>query len=170
MTPLDPERVAGLRQQSLSYEGVGGTRRHPPAGYHAFARSTALPAATDFESATRRLFTWHVQEHAGLRVNASDAFIVPDTVAVLRLLGLPAPVRVVYVIDEPDTRGFAYGTLPGHPESGEESFTLRRHNDGMISFMITAFSRPARLFAKLAGPVGRRLQGAVTSRYLRAFR
>ena len=27
-----------------------------------------------------------------------------------------APCRVVYVVDEPDRRGFAYGTLPGHPE------------------------------------------------------
>ncbi|SIP67631.1 hypothetical protein BN9982_740001 [Mycobacterium tuberculosis] len=33
---------------------------------------------------------------------------------------LRAPCRVVYVIDEPDVRGFGYGTLPGHPVSGEE--------------------------------------------------
>lgn len=29
-------------------------------------------------------------------------------------------------IDEPDRQGFAYGTLPGHPESGIEQFTLTR--------------------------------------------
>ena len=41
------------------------------------------------------------------------------------MLGLlRAPCRVVYVIDEPDVRGFAYGTLPGHPESRRG--TLRR--------------------------------------------
>ena len=36
-----------------------------------------------------------------------------------------APCRVVYVVDEPDRRGFAYGTLPGHAESGEERFVVR---------------------------------------------
>ena len=44
-------------------------------------------------------------------------------VVLVRMMGfLQAPCRVVYVIDEPDIRGFAYGTLPGHPESGEERF------------------------------------------------
>ena len=38
---------------------------------------------------------------------------------------LRAPCRVVYVVDEPDRRGFAYGTLPGHPETGEELFAVR---------------------------------------------
>jgi uncharacterized protein (UPF0548 family) len=39
---------------------------------------------------------------------------------------LRAPCRIVYVIDEPDRRGFAYGTLPGHPERGEEAFIISR--------------------------------------------
>ena len=39
------------------------------------------------------------------------------------------PCRVVYVVDEPDRRGFAYGTLPGHPESGEELFLVRYDPD-----------------------------------------
>jgi uncharacterized protein (UPF0548 family) len=31
---------------------------------------------------------------------------------------------VVYVVDEHDRRGFAYGTLRGRPESGEELFAV----------------------------------------------
>jgi hypothetical protein len=54
-----------------------------------------------------------------------------------------APCRVVYVIDEPRRRGFAYGTLPGHPESGEEAFVLEQRDDGTIASNIIAFSRPA---------------------------
>jgi uncharacterized protein DUF1990 len=57
---------------------------------------------------------------------------------VLTHLGLgPAsiriPCRVAYVIREPLLRGFAYGTLPGHPEAGEERFALEQHGDGTIS-------------------------------------
>ena len=67
-----------------------------------------------------------------------------EAVAVLRLglgpLALSAPVRVVYVIDGPDRRGFAYGTLPGHPESGEEAFLVERRPDGTVWCRITAFS------------------------------
>ena len=34
------------------------------------------------------------------------------------------------VIDEPDTFGFTYATLPGHPERGHESFTIRQTPQG----------------------------------------
>jgi uncharacterized protein (UPF0548 family) len=79
---------------------------------------------------------------------------------------MTAPCRVVYVIDEPDRWGFAYGTLPGHHESGEEAFVLHRTDDGRSVLSITAFSRPATALAKLAGPFGRGAQSLITNRYL----
>ncbi len=79
------------------------------------------------------------------------------------------PCRVAYVVDEPGQRGFAYGTLPGHPESGEERFVLKQHRDGTITIEITAFSRPASRLASLGGPVARRVQQTMTTRYLRAL-
>ncbi len=84
-------------------------------------------------------------------------------------LRVNAPCRVVYAIDEPDRRGFDYGTLPDHPECGEEAFIIERHADGTVSFTITAFSRPASRQAKLAGPAGRAIQRQTTNRYLRAL-
>lgn len=84
-------------------------------------------------------------------------------------LSLRVPCRVVYVVDEPDRKGFAYGTLPGHPVSGEEAFVLERGHDGRITFTVSAFSRPATMFAKLGGPVGRTIQHMMTERYLRAL-
>jgi len=69
-------------------------------------------------------------------------------------LRLPAPCRVVCAVDEPWRRGFAYGTLAGHPESGEEALMIEHHHDDMVSFRITAFSRPATRLAKIAGPLG----------------
>lgn len=69
----------------------------------------------------------------------------------------------------PDRAGFAYGTLPGHPESGEEAFVVSRAPDG-VRFTITAFSRPATWLARLGGPVTLLGQEYFTRRYLRALR
>jgi uncharacterized protein (UPF0548 family) len=80
-----------------------------------------------------------------------------------------APCRVIYTITEPQRRGFAYGTLPGHPESGEEAFTISLRDDGLVVFMITAFSRPATIAARAAGPVGLLIQQHFTQSYLCAL-
>jgi uncharacterized protein (UPF0548 family) len=67
--------------------------------------------------------------------------------------------RVVYVVDEPARFGFAYGTLRGHLLHGEERF-LVEHNlaDDTVCFDILAFSRPARLLARLGYPIVRWFQ------------
>ena len=58
---------------------------------------------------------------------------------------LKAPCRVVWTLEEPRRAGWAYGTLPGHPECGEESFVVDRTGDGTVWLTITAFSRPAQV-------------------------
>lgn len=170
---LDSGRVASLRAARLTYAEVGGTAGDVPRGYRIISRSVRLPIAVDFAVAVRDLFEWRVQQRAGLRVAASDERVGPAAVVELRIgigvLAVRAPCRVVYVVDEPHRHGFAYGTLPGHPETGEEAFILEQRDDGNATFTITAFSRPASVPAKLAGPLGRRVQDAVTDRYLRAF-
>lgn len=165
--------MTALRAASLTYPEVGRTAGPLPAGYRIIDRTRTLPPGTDFDQASRALLHWRVQQRAGLRVAASSDEVTPDAVVEVRIgigpLALPAPCRVVYVVDEPHRRGFAYGTLAGHPECGEEAFVLERHEDGTVSFTITAFSRPASPLAKLAGPLARRLQDFVTSRYLKAL-
>jgi uncharacterized protein (UPF0548 family) len=54
---------------------------------------------------------------------------------------------------------FAYGTLPGHVESGEERFrvSLDPASDRVV-YQIAAFSRPAVLLSKLGYPLARRIQ------------
>ena len=89
-------------------------------------------------------------------------------VAVLRLgvgrLGVDAGVRVAYLVAEPSRKGFAYGTLPGHPESGEEAFVVELHESGAVTFTITAFSRPDTLLARVGGPISRGIQSRVSCR------
>ncbi len=82
--------------------------------------------------------------------------------------GVVAPCRVVQVVDEPGRRGFAYGTLPGHPEQGEESFVVSREADGTVTFTVTAFSRPGNLLTRVGGSFARRTQDLFIGRYLRA--
>jgi len=93
-------------------------------------------------------------------------------VAVLRLgrgiVGLSAPVRVVYPVKEPHRSGFAYGTLPGHPESGEDAFVVALQNDENVRMTTTAFSQPSSKLARAAGPVTGMVQSWVTNRYLQS--
>lgn len=115
---------------------------------------------------------WQVQLGAGLQVSASSPTAVAGAVLLLGLgigsLRLWAPCRVVYAVDEPRRRGFAYGTLAGHLESGEEAFMIEHHDDDSVSFRITAFSRPATRLAKIAGPLGAVVQRQITAAYLRS--
>jgi uncharacterized protein (UPF0548 family) len=80
-----------------------------------------------------------------------------------------APVRVVTVIDEPDRKGFAYGTLAGHPVSGEESWIVERTSDGSVWLNIRQFSRPSSWKWGLAAPLLAREQRKMTEAYLRAL-
>lgn len=167
---LSPRRAAELRARPWTYPEVGQSRGDLPVGYKTFRRTAVLPAGTSFDTAASDLLAWRVQRSAGLRVTASEARVEPGTVVELGIGPIVlAPCRVVYVIDEPARRGFAYGTLPGHAECGEEAFVLDRREDGAITFTVTAFSRPASLLAKLAGPLGGLVQNAMTARYLRTF-
>ncbi|MCS5720304.1 DUF1990 domain-containing protein [Herbiconiux sp. CPCC 205763] len=80
-----------------------------------------------------------------------------------------APIRVVYLVNEPGRIGFAYGTLPGHPESGEESFVVEHLSDDSVWIVVRAFSRPSTWFYRLGLPVLRIVQARATRRYLRAL-
>jgi uncharacterized protein (UPF0548 family) len=88
----------------------------------------------------------------------------------LRRAGLDIPCRVVWAVDEPDRRGFGYGTLPGHPESGEESFVVSLRPDGAVVYELRAFSRLATPFSRLGAPVSRRVQTLALDRYVAAVR
>jgi uncharacterized protein (UPF0548 family) len=81
-----------------------------------------------------------------------------------------APVRVVSVIDEPDRKGFAYGTLDGHPLSGEESFVVERTSDGSVWLQIRQFSQPSARKWRMVEPLLRREQRRYAEKYLQALR
>jgi uncharacterized protein (UPF0548 family) len=163
--------VAELRAASFTYPDVGATAgQRLPAGYGHLERTRELPQGT-FDTAVERLMTWQLHEAAGLSVTASSQRVEPGVVVEMFLgpswLRVRAVCRIVYVIDEADRVGFAYGTLPGHAEAGEESFVLDR-GDGQPRFTIRAFSNSASRLSRVGGPLTRRVQIAMADRYLRA--
>ncbi len=160
----------------LSYRQAGATLDADlPPGYVHDRESADLgpfdPAT--FDRAAAALRSWQIQAGAGLQVYPDDP--VRDGATFALMIKLPAGVyvlaagRVVFVLDEPDRRGFGYGTLPGHPEQGEESFVLAHRGDRMY-FDITAFSRPRHPLARFAKPASRLLQRQTTRRYFTAIR
>jgi uncharacterized protein (UPF0548 family) len=170
---LEGAELQELLDSPLTYQEVGRTRGNLPDRYHHLHRTLVVGSGHErFEAAAGTLLAWGMHRRAGVSVRASSPSVGEGAVAVLRLgwhvLGVSAPVRVVYVVDEDRRRGFAYGTLPGHPERGEESFVVEHLEDDTVRFAITAFSRPATLLTKLGGPVSRLVQSRVTNRYLRA--
>lgn len=100
-------------------------------------------------------------------------FITPGMTAVLKypsgLSTVKAPVRVVFTIDEPDRVGFAYGTLPRHPASGEELFVVEHREDDTVWMVFRSFSRPNGAWRKLSAPRWRARQRRYAKRYLRVL-
>jgi uncharacterized protein (UPF0548 family) len=165
-----------LADAPFSYDEVGATRDGAlPDGYDHVEREHVVGSGREqFDRASAAVFRWAAQRGAGLRIQASGPASSPGTVVLmtagLRRFGLDIPCRVVWVVDEPDRRGFGYGTLPGHPESGEESFVVALRPDGQVVYELRAFSRLATRLSRLGGPVSHRVQTLALDRYVRAIR
>src|SRR3954454_9814856 len=156
--------LAGLLDAPFTYPDVGGTRTGPlPQGYAHLERSAVVGVGPEaFERAAAALFGWRAQRGAGLRVRATGPASEPGAVVVLTAglpwLGYDIPCRVVWAQTTGLERGVGYGTLPGHPESGEESFAVRMFPSGTVLFTTRVFSRLASPLARLGGPVSRLAQ------------
>jgi uncharacterized protein (UPF0548 family) len=159
---------------SPTYLEVGATRAADfPAGYRHDRYQTMLGSGdAAFRSAVEGLHAWRAHQGAGVEV-VPDAPVEDAATVVLAVHVGPvwaiAPCRVGYVIDEDDRWGFGYGTLPGHPEQGEEAFIVERDPSGLVTFRVAAFSRPADLLARVGDPVARVVQQRVIRRYLQAL-
>jgi uncharacterized protein (UPF0548 family) len=167
------ERLDEYCPAQLTYSQRGATGGGPlPAGYgYHHHRQCIGRGRAAFERAASALLTWRMHEGAGLTVAADGPARGGGTVVLClgRPVGLVIPCRVVYVIEEERRRGFAYGTLPGHPEQGEEAFIVELADDGSVWAEISAFSRPGDLVTRLSGPVGRMIQAQFTRRYAKAL-
>ncbi|MFF4243135.1 DUF1990 family protein [Streptomyces sp. NPDC001822] len=144
---------------TLTYPEVGATRLGPlPGGYHHLHhRAPVGSGRAAFEAAGTTVTEWRMHRAAGAGVNASAARaaagVLVDVSAGVGRFRVIAPCEVVWAVYESHRIGFAYGTRARHPERGEESFVVELADDGTVWFTVTAFSRPARWYARLAGPL-----------------
>ena len=154
-----------LPSDTFSYPPVGATRDSGrPKGYVVDHNRQLLGTGREtFESAKQAVRQWKMFDVRGLKLIPDDTPIEPSrNVALLAShLGFysVSSCRIVYVIDEPDRFGFAYGTLSQHAESGEERFTVEYHaGPGEVWYDIYAFSRPGHWLVRLGYPYARNLQ------------
>jgi uncharacterized protein (UPF0548 family) len=161
----------------LNYPGIGSTEHgQPPEGFPCVVTRAYLgdgPAL--YRRVAQGILTWQLQKRSGLRVRTDSAVVVPGARVVSGFgvgpFRINAPCEVVWVHrpvpgDGPQSAGFGYGSLPGHPVRGEESFEVEVDRQGRVFLKITAFSRPSNWFYAAGGAVAGRAQRHVTSRYI----
>jgi uncharacterized protein (UPF0548 family) len=164
--------------EDFSYAEVGATRDPgalPPPGFHLLrVRFRLGEGRYVLTAAGQAVLDWRMHRAAGLTVYPGAPEARSGVAVVLGLEAGPwklrAPCRVVWTVQEEQRIGFAYGTLTGHPECGEESFVVERDPDGSVWLNVTAFSRSAAWYTRAAGPLGRVAQHAVARRYGRGLR
>ncbi|MFJ4469272.1 DUF1990 family protein [Streptomyces sp. NPDC089424] len=153
---------------SFTYEDVGATRETGfcPPGFHPLHVRTRIGEGERvFRRAADAVGTWEMHRAAGLGVEAAADRAAPGVDVTVTLAGLiKAPCRVVWTVSEYRRAGWAYGTLTGHPECGEEAFVVERTGDGTVWLTVSAFSRPAKWYVRAGGPANRGLQSAYARR------
>ena len=162
------------RSLPFTYESVGGTvpGGEHPAGFTVDRQTVVLGIGREvFQAARRGIEAWAQFDLGWCEAWPRETPIRSGEIVavVARSMGLwwTNATRIVYVVDEPVEStegvvtkfGFAYGTLPGHVEMGEELFLIEWDQvTDAVTYAILAFSRPRHPLARLGRPLVRRLQ------------
>lgn len=155
------------RKLPFTYTAVGATLETSgvaiPSGYNVDRTRVRLGTGDDvFAAAKQAIRAWKHFDMGWVGIWPAGIPIEKGSIAVVltHSLGLWSAhtARIVYTIEEPRRFGFAYGTLPGHAEQGEERFLVEQLDDGSVWYDVIAFSRPRHFLAKLSYPMVRRLQ------------
>ncbi|MFN8052830.1 MAG: DUF1990 domain-containing protein [Acidimicrobiales bacterium] len=127
-----------------------------------------------FVAACDSLRAWACHRGIRARVFPDGAPLAVGTDVLVMLpvgpFSITVPNRIVAVVDEPGRFGFAYGTLPGHQERGEEAFVVDVDAAGTVTATIRVDAVTATFAAGAIAPVVRRVQHVALERYLAAWR
>lgn len=152
---------------NFNYPEIGATRTQDlPAGYRTFRIRTLVGRGPDaMRTATDAVMEWRMHRAipVGIDANAPRAAPGVDLTVILAYL-INAPCRIVWTEETERRAGWAYSTLEGHPEYGEESFVVHRDDEDGVSITVTAFIRPAAWYTRAAGPLVPYLQRAYARR------
>ena len=156
--------VTAQQQSDYSYTPLGITRDSSAStGYTVDHNRVQLGSGAQcFDAAVRAIRQWKMFDLGWVQLFSDRTPIEKgSTVAVVvRHLGFWSmnACRIVYVVEEHEKFGFAYGTLAEHAERGEERFMVERnHDDDSVWYDLLAFSKPGPL-ARLGYPYARRMQ------------
>jgi uncharacterized protein (UPF0548 family) len=159
------EYLARQADQPLSYDAVGCTREELPEmpGWNVDRNRVLLGhGRAVFEAARRAISRWAMFPPQVAKICHPDQPPRQDLVvgvlykAWLAPLWILFPARVVWMVDEANRFGFAYGTLLDHPECGEERFVVEWHAaDDSVWYDLLAVSRPAHWLARVGYPYTR---------------
>lgn len=156
---------------SFTYTEVGRTRNDDlPAGYRHVRRHAVVGQGdATFRAVVAGMRDFGIHRLAGMRIRTHGAPRLGSefqTGLGFSKARLWVPCRIVWFIDTPAAYGYGFGTMPGHPERGEEAFEVTLRGNGEVHFDIRAFSSPASWYARLGGPVTTLVQSWATDRYL----
>jgi uncharacterized protein (UPF0548 family) len=156
----------------LTYAPIGRTRTGDlPPGFRHLRHRTYLGHGDEvFRRSAEAVLTFAMHRAIGATVRPTAERAAPGVRLTIGKGPLHVPCEVVWAVDDPDRAGWGYGTLPGHQASGEEAFEVIRAPYGRIWFAVTAYSRPARLPMRAAGPVAVLAQQAYARLCGRALR
>jgi uncharacterized protein (UPF0548 family) len=162
-------RIAAVAALAPSYRHVGSTLGDAPPGVPELLVERTVPGSV--ARAREALRSWASHRGIGGRVVPDGPPEEGATVAVVIGVG-PVEVlvvdRVVQVVDEPDRFGFAYGTLPGHPETGEELFLATSAGPDHVRLTVKAHARAVGV-AAVGSPVTRWIQRRAAHGYVDAW-
>jgi uncharacterized protein (UPF0548 family) len=148
-------------------------------GFRGYEASVCLGnGATTWHFASTEILRWGVKTRSGFTIKGGDDVTPGEPVSTGQRYWLTArigpvrirePVQVVAVIDQADRTGFAYGTLSGHPVSGEEAFVVDRRPDGSVWLTNRSLTGPPSGLWRAAFPVALLAQRHYRRLYLRSL-
>ena len=158
-------RLAAWESQPFNYTELGTTRSEAPAPGLCSDRASVLlgHGAACIERARSALARWAQFDLGWVELCFPERAPSPGALVAVRVktygLWTLNPTRVLYTLDEEARHGYAYGTLVGHVEAGEERFLVEHDpGDGAVRYTILARSRPAHPLVRLALPLARHAQ------------
>jgi uncharacterized protein (UPF0548 family) len=170
------EHLRRAEASEVTYEATGmSVGQADPGALPSYERHLEVGRGDDaFARACEQLRRWRQHRAIAASVHPGLPPLEEGTTLLVLLplvvATLVVPCRVVAVVDEPDRFGFAYGTLPGHVETGEEAFVVERRPDGEVRFTVRVVAEPATPVLRAIGPLVAVGQRVAVARYLRGLR
>lgn len=154
--------LAEQKNLPFSYAEIGASKNSIPPGYPINHHRIGLGSgAQTFARAKQAIERWTMYQLDWTRLYPAKIPIkIGESVCVVVNHGFSwslNPCRIVYVIEESGAEiekyGFAFGTLPGHSETGEERFTVEWNRaDDSVAYELLSFARARHIFARIGFP------------------